>query len=155
MISIIASSLQISGALILLLNSFGSDRERVLAILYSTISSVRSDEDGMVTITKEKLRKATKQLYMNRIAFLYISIGFLLEIIIAPNPEIPILTKLCYSIMCSVVLLAMGFIASCILAYCSFPEDIKRTYEGLKEETQDDILTNIPKKDIDNILSGK
>ena len=92
MFSLIASSLQLLGALILLLFSFGNDRERVLASLFSTITFVRREEDGKVKIPKNKLIKAAK-LYMNRVSFIYISMGFMLEIFVSPNLEIPVLSS--------------------------------------------------------------
>lgn len=151
MISIVASSLQLSGALILLLYAFGSIRERVFASLFSSISFVQRDEDGKVLIPKVKLIKAAKRLYMNRVSFIYISVGFLLEIFVSPNPEITILSKLIFSIICCAVLLFFGFLFSCILAKHSFTDDIMETYEGLKEETQEDILTSISKKELENL----
>ena len=152
MISIVASSLQLSGALILLLYAFGSIRERVFASLFSTISFVRRDEDGKVKIPKNKLIKAAKQLYMNRVSFIYISMGFMLEIFVSPNPEIPVLSKLSFSIICCVVLFALGFLVSCLLAHFYFPDDIIGTYEGLKEETQGSINTCISINELDDLL---
>lgn len=154
MISIIASSLQLSGALILLLNSFGKLRERVLASLFSTISFVRRDEKGKVIIPKDKLIKATKQLYLNRMSFFYLSLGFIMEMLVSSKPSIPILLKLCYSILFCAFFLFIGFMVACIKANRNIKDGIKETYEELKEEVQEDIITSISKEERDEIFGN-
>lgn len=89
---------------------------------------------------------------MNRVSFIYISMGFMLEIFVSPNPEIPVLSKLSFSIICCVVLFALGFLVSCLLAHFYFPDDIIGTYEGLKEETQGSINTCISINELDDLL---
>lgn len=154
MLSLIASSLQLSGALILLLNSFGNLRKRALDSLFFTMSFVRRDEDGKVIIPKKQLIKAAKQLYLNRMSFFYLSLGFILEMLVSSKPSISILLKLCYSIIFCVVFLFIGFMVACIAANSNIKDGIKKTYEEFKEEIQEDIHTSISKEERDEIFGN-
>ena len=74
-------SLQIAGALILLLWSLGNTKKKVIKSYFPGSNIAERDDNNRVYLRKEKLRKKAKDIYMNRIAFIFLIISKLIAII--------------------------------------------------------------------------
>lgn len=66
LIYLLSLSLQVSGALILILFCWGNTERRVLNTIYSATSTIHREDDNTVIISKDKLYKAHKEVLLNR-----------------------------------------------------------------------------------------
>lgn len=80
LIFLISIALQVSGALILILFCWGNTERRVLNTIFPANTSLHREGDDTVIISKEKLYRAHKEILLNRYAFIFIGLGYLLNL---------------------------------------------------------------------------
>lgn len=68
---------QLSGALLLLLNSVKSGKASVIKNCFPGSNVVERDENNNCKVPREKLQKSAHEICLNIVAFLYLSIGYL------------------------------------------------------------------------------
>lgn len=90
-------------------------------------------------LRKEKLRKKAKDIYMNRIAFIFLIIGYGLSLFgqLADYNEWKALVIIQIESIC---IIFIGLIISKLIAIIKFKEDIYVDYNSLKEV--DTVITN-------------
>lgn len=71
---------QLSGALILLLNSVKCSKERIIKNCFPGSNFVERDENNNCKIEKEKLQKSAHNTYLNMTAFVDLVIGYILAV---------------------------------------------------------------------------
>ncbi|WP_329380448.1 hypothetical protein [Anaerofustis butyriciformans] len=79
-------SLQIAGSLILLISNFSTNRKKIIKDIYNTNKIINADGntkeiDDLTGVLKDRF----KQVYLNRFAFGYLAIGYILEFIFMQN----------------------------------------------------------------------
>ena len=132
-----AISFQLAGAVLLLIGFCGKTWDRILN-LYFPGSNFANVKDGMVELEKEKIQKCARKIYQNRVAFLYISLGYILGV----YGEIVVSDK--NSIIVGIVLGSIGLIifeqiVSCIISRIIYRKDIKEEYAELEKKTDLDV----------------
>lgn len=77
MMYIVSIALQLAGAIILMLQFWGNTKKKVIDTYYPGCNIAERDKDNKVTLEKEKLQKCAMNIYLNRVAFMYIVVGYL------------------------------------------------------------------------------
>lgn len=75
-IYILAISLQVAGAICLIINYWGNVKEKVIMTYYAGGEIPKAQDNNMVRLKRERLQSCAKDIYMNRFAFICIAIGY-------------------------------------------------------------------------------
>ena len=75
-IYIVAISLQVSGAVCLIINYWGNVKNKVIMTYYAGGETPKAQDNDMVLLKKERLQLCAKDIYMNRFAFICIAFGY-------------------------------------------------------------------------------
>lgn len=75
-IYILSISLQVAGAICLIMNYWGNVKEKVILTYYAGGEIPKAQDNDMVLLKKERLQSCAKDIYMNRFSFIYIIIGY-------------------------------------------------------------------------------
>lgn len=122
---------QLSGALLLLLNSVKGGKESVIKHCFPGSNVAERDENDNCKIPSEKLQKSAHEIYLNRIAFLYLTIGYFLAAF-SPTTEIRIVLVVAKMIIVTFALLVFGYYFSRFCAKRIYSEDISIPYDKLE-----------------------
>lgn len=144
-------ALQVSGALILIIFCWGNTEHRVINTIYPANSSVHREDDDTVIISKEKLFKAHKTVLLNRNAFVFIAAGYLISLF-GTSEGVDRWAGLIIVIISSIALVAVGVLASHIIAKVCNRKDRVYEYEDLCSKLENDVSTNVIKSEIDEIF---
>lgn len=136
---------QLSGALLLLLNSVKGGKEAVINKCFPGSNVAERDENNNCKIPSEKLQKSAHEIYLNRTAFLYLTIGYFLAAF-SPTTEIRIVLVVAKMIALTFALLVFGYYLSRFCAKRIYSEDISIPYDKLEG-----VDTNITNQEIDDI----
>lgn len=80
-IYVLAISLQVSGAIILLFRFWGNIKDKVLLEYCDTKNDLgHKEKDGTFYLDHNDLKDVAKKIYMNRISFIYIILGYAMGI---------------------------------------------------------------------------
>ena len=150
-IYLLSLALQVSGALILILFCLNNTERRVLNTIYSATSTIHREDDNTVIISKEKLRKAYKEVLLNRIGFIFIAAGYLLSLF-GTNDGICHWTGFAIALVASVVLIGIGVAVAHVIAYVCNRHDRRYQYEDLCSKLDKEIDTNLIKSEIDELF---
>lgn len=137
---------QLSGALLLLINSVKGGKESVIKHCFPGSNVVERDENNNCKIPKEKLQKSAHEIYLNRTAFLYLTIGYFLAAF-SPTTEIRIVVVVAKMIIVTFALLLLGYYTSRFCAKRIYSEDISIPYYKLEG-----VDTNMTKQEIEDIF---
>lgn len=73
---IFSITLQVAGAICLIMNYWGNVKEKVILTYYAGGEIPKAQDNDMVLLKKERLQSCAKDIYMNRFSFIYIIIGY-------------------------------------------------------------------------------
>lgn len=147
---LLSLSLQVSGALILILFCWGKTEHRVLNTIYSATSTIHRDDDNTVLINKERLYKAHKEVLLNRNAFIFIAVGYLLSLF-GSSDGINYWLGFILVLVTSVVLVGIGVLVTHIIAKVYNRQDRKYDFEDLCSKLDKEVDTNMIKSKIEDI----
>ena len=150
LIYLLSLSLQVSGALILILFCWGKTERRVLNTIYSATSTIHREDDNTVIISKEKLYNAHKEVLLNRNAFIFIAVGYLLSLF-GTSDGICQWVGFIIVLITSAVLVGIGVFLAHIIAKVSNKQDRRYEFEDLCSKLDKEVDTNMIKSDIDEI----
>lgn len=148
---LLSLSLQVSGALILILFCWGKTECRVLNTIYSATSTIHREDDNTVIITKEKLYKAHKEVLLNRNAFIFIAVGYLLSLF-GTSDGICRWSGFAIVLVASAALVGVGVFLSHMIAKICNKHDRRYEYEDLCSKLDKEVDTNAIQSDIDEIF---
>lgn len=126
-----AMAFQIAGALILLLWSLGNTKKKVIELYFPGSNIAERNDNNKVCLEKEKLRKKAEDIYMNRLAFIFLIIGYGLSLF-GELYDCNKWKSLVIIQIESVCILFIAFIISKGIAFITFKEDIYIDYDSLK-----------------------
>lgn len=69
---ILSLSLQIAGAVLLIIKYLGRTRERIIEEYFPGRSIVKRDDNNVTRLEKSKVQKCARKVYDNRMAFVFI-----------------------------------------------------------------------------------
>lgn len=75
-IYILSISLQIAGAVCLIINYWGNVEKKVILIYYAGREIPKAQDNNKVLLKKDRLQSCAKDIYMNRFSFICIIIGY-------------------------------------------------------------------------------
>lgn len=151
LIYLLSLSLQVSGALILILFCWGDTERRVLNTIYSGSSIVHRDDDNTVVISKEMFYKAHKEVLLNRIAFIMIASGYLLSLF-GTSAGISHCVGFVVVIVASGILVGLGVMSAYVIARICNRQDRRYEFEDIYSKLDKMIDTNAIASDIDEMF---
>ena len=134
-------SLQVTGALILIIFCLGNTERCVLNTIYPANTDMHREENNTVIIRKEKLYKAHYQVLLNRNAFIFIGAGCLFSLFGSNDGINPWLGLIVVAFV-SALLIGSVVLVARLIASCRNKEDKIYPYEELCAKLDCDILTN-------------
>lgn len=150
LIYLLSLSLQVSGALILILFCWGNTERRVLNTIYSATSTIHREDDNTVIISKDKLYKAHKEVLLNRNAFIFIAVGYLLSLF-GTSDGFCRWSGFAIVLVVSAALVSIGVFLSHMIAKICNRHDRRYEFEDLCSKLYKEVDTNMIKSDIDEI----
>ena len=140
---------QLSGALILLLNSVKCRKERIIKNCFPGSNVVERDENNNCKIEKEKLQKSAHNTYLNMIAFINLVVGYILAVF-SPTSTTEICLVLIEVILFTCILLGAEYKLTLDCAKIIYANDMVIPFKNL--DGVDTVATN---KEIDEILNDE
>lgn len=137
---------QLSGALLLLLNSIKSGKESVIKNCFPGNNVVERDENNNCKIPRAKLRESAHKIYLNIIAFVDLVIGYLFAAF-SPTADVQIGLVLVEVTVATAVLLMLEYYFSRFCAKMIYVKDISIPLDELE-----DVDTVITKQEIDDLF---
>ena len=138
-------AIQLTGALVLLLNSLAGGKKTVIQNCFPSTNFVERDEYNNCRIEKKRLQASAQKIYLNVVAFADMVIGYLLAAL-NPNATFPI----CYTVICviavTIFLLGTEYGITRLLAQIVFSKDEIIPYSDL--EGVDTIITEAETKEM-------
>lgn len=121
---------QLSGALILLLNSVNGRKETIIKNCFPGSNVVERDKNNNCKIEKEKLQKSAHNTYLNMIAFVDLVVGYILAVF-SPTSTTEICLVLRKVILFTCILLGAEYFLSLICAKTKYANDMVIPFENL------------------------
>lgn len=123
---------QLSGALILLLNSVKCSKERIIKNCFPGSNLVERDENDNCKIEKEKLQKSAHNTYLNMIAFVDLVVGYVLAVF-SPTSTTEICLVLLKVIILTCILLFAEYKLTLFCAKIKYANDLVIPFKNLDE----------------------
>lgn len=136
---IMAVSLQVAGALLLTLKFWGNTEKKVFSMYYQNTNNDPVIE-SKITLKKDELQKCAVKIYMNRVTFIYIVLGYIVGVF----GEITLNCRGCIAfsiIATTAVLLLLGYLLVHIIAKLVYRQDIDVDYKEFSSKYN--VNTNI------------
>lgn len=134
-IYIAAISLQVSGAICLIMNYWGNVTEKVILTYYTGGGLPKSQDDNTVKLKKERLQSCAQAIYMNRFAFICIIFGYGLGVFGEITEKSSKLYVLFAIILMCAILTSLGYIMSILKSKKAYKEDMDVDREIVKKYT--------------------
>lgn len=79
---ILSLAFQVAGAVLLIIKYFGRTKERIMDGYFPSSSYVKMDRENSnnILLEKDKVQKCAREVYDNRMAFIFIAFGYILSI---------------------------------------------------------------------------
>lgn len=113
----------------------------MLNTIFPANTSVHREEDNTVIISKEKLFKAHKEILLNRYAFIFIGMGYLLNLF-GENEGLSPWIGLAVVIVGSIIIVSFGVLVACLYAKYRNRCDRMYGFEDFCSKLDNDISTN-------------
>ena len=147
---ILSASLQAAGALVLMVSFWNNIYHETLKVIFPSILIAYRDNDNNVVIKKRELYKASKHIYLNRCAFVYLALGYILGVL-GNNDTFGWCTiMLLLTIMGLLILFSL--LISSLHAKRAAKEDKRISYEELNSILGREVPTNITTKELEELL---
>ena len=140
---------QLSGALLLLLNSVKFRKESIIKNCFPGSNVVERDVNNNCKIEKEKLQKSAHNTYLNMIAFVDLVFGYILAVF-SPTSSAEICLVLRKVIVLTCTLLSAEYFLSLICAKFVYANDLVISFKNL-----DGVDTVITEKEIEAIFNDE
>ena len=148
MIQIISITLQLSGAVILLLWCLkGAGKEQIIRKYFPGSNIVTPDDDGNCVLEKKKLQEVAKDIYVNIVAFIDLIIGYLITYFITDTYSS--VSSVVITVILSIIVIILEQFLSQKIAELKYPEDVIIKYKELEKHNVDAIASN---KEVNEML---
>lgn len=134
-IYIVAISLQVSGAICLIVNYWGNVKEKVILTYYTGSGIPKSQDNNTVKLKKERLQSCAQVIYINRVAFTYIVFGYGFGVFGEITENSSKLYVLFAIILICAILTSLGCIISILTSKKAYKEDMEVDREIVKKYT--------------------
>lgn len=137
---ILSLAFQVSGAVLLIIKYWGRTRERIVDEYFPGSNFIDRDENNNVRMKKEKVQKCAQTIYGNRMAFVFISVGYILSIFGATN-EARKSCILSLVIISTIIIILLEKGISVAISKKFYKKDIEMPYSNIKD-IADTVATN-------------
>lgn len=144
-------SMQAAGALVLMISFWNNINHEKLKVIYSSVLIAYRNSDNNVIIPSMELYKATRHIWMNRIAFVYLAMGYILGVFGSNGGHWLYVIVLLLAFM--ILLILLSILVSSIIAKKNAKEDKFISYEELCSILGRDVPTNVTIDEIDEIFN--
>lgn len=142
---------QVAGAVILLIKYFGSTYKSILQEYFSDGEPAIRDNDDNITLEKSKFQKSARTVYIYRMSFLWIVMGYFLNVFGQKNEDV--LISLITILLWTSIALITGFGIPCLWAKIRYKSDIQINLKEL-EKYVPNVYTPMTPKEIDESLKS-
>lgn len=149
MLYIAAISFQLAGALLLICHYMRNTEKQIKESYFSQDAIIEVD-NGKVTLRKEKIRIKAAEIYVNRISFIYIAIGYIIGIFGDIQKMKQVFVVVAVGIM-TVVLIGLGNIIKHASSVKRFQGDLKID----RNELPNGISEEMSEQEYEEIFSDK
>ncbi len=146
---ILALSFQISGAILLIIKYWGKTRQRIINEYYPGTGIASNDGENNAVLDANRVRECATGIYANRMAFVFIAIGYALSIFGEKGNAGNIVVLFSTAVTTTILVIIEGK-ASKLIAKKLYQEDIVIPYD----ELPDYIDRTLSKKDVDDIIGN-
>ena len=149
MFQIFSIAFQVAGAIILLLWCLkGAKLESIIEKYFPGSNIAKRDDENNCVLEKEKLRKISKDIYINIFAFINLIVGYGLSFYAVSNES---KTKaLIVTILITFIIIGVEYLLSHLISICRFKDNLTVNYDKLK---QFDVDTDITNKELEDMFS--
>lgn len=137
---VLSLAFQVAGAVLLIIKYLGKTRERIIEEYFPGSNVAKRDENNMATLDKERVQICAQKIYDNRMAFLFIAIGYILSVFGSINGECKIYILL-FVIVSTAVIIGVEKGMSIIVSKVIYKNDILTPYSNLEDRVET-IITN-------------
>ena len=135
---------QLTGAIILLLWSFGKVNKNAIEMCFPGIVAVDTDSEGNGILKKDVLQKNVEKIFLNVFAFLCIVSGYIMNVF-AFNDMKNQIKKAVTIALITALLIYIGYKGAQYMAKAWFKTDVKISPKDMKEIN---VLSSVSEKDI-------
>lgn len=154
MIYAVSISLQVAGALMLMINSISTKRKRVIQRFAGHSLIYRDNNTNEITYDEKVFKDTYKEAYLSKCAFLYIAMGYFMGIFATIDSEKKVLVAIGVVVL-TIAFLALAYLVVFLILQYNKEVNKKITNEELKTFGIEPHIENISndqiKKQIDDI----
>lgn len=147
--AVLSIAFQLSGAVLLTIRFWGKRKNEILQQYFNSSESICRDDGEEVVLRKEKLQKIFKEIYLTRFSFIYIVLGYVLNVF-------DILISRCCAILIilliTLLLILLAHFVCVLICKVKYSKDLKIPYDEAVEKGN--AVQEMTKKDIDDIMNS-
>lgn len=143
-----ALAFQIAGAVLLIIKYWGNTEQRVINVYYPGTGIASNDGDDNAILEVNRVRECVAEIYGNRMAFIYIAVGYALSIF-GNKGTFDNVVVLAMVTVLAVIFIVLEILLAKALAKKLYKEDIIISYNDLP----DYIDRTLSEKAIDRMFS--
>lgn len=121
-------SFQVAGAVLLIIKYWGKTKDRIVDEYFPGSNIIERDEEDNIKLEKEKVQVCARNIYDNRMAFVFIAIGYILSIFGSMN-SISKIYILILVILFTVIIIVIEKKISMEISKRYYIEDIIMSYD--------------------------
>lgn len=128
LVYILSLSFQVAGAVLLIIKYWGKTKDRIVDEYFPGSNIIERDEEDNIKLEKEKVQVCARNIYDNRMAFVFIAIGYILSIFGSMN-SISKIYILILVILFTVIIIVIEKKISMEISKRYYIEDIIMSYD--------------------------
>ena len=148
---VLSLAFQVAGAILLIIKYWGRTKERIIEEYFPGSNIIEPDDDDNVHLEKRKVQKCAQTIYHNRMAFVFIAIGYGLSVFGATNGVGPWCLAL-YVTLSTILIILLEKIVSIVISKILYRQDIIMPCGEVEDIA--DTVTVVTASDIDAMLNG-
>ncbi len=141
--------LQLAGALILIIQYLGKTRKRIISEVFPGSGIANNDGYDNAKIPVEQVHACVKKVYANRIAFVYIALGYAFSVF-GDKKESNEWTLFCLVILIAIILIICEMGIAKLFSALFHNKEMLVSYEELPSY----VSGTMSKKDMDDLIDG-
>ena len=130
-LALLSIALQLSGAVLLIIKFWGNLRIEILQQYFNSPESICRDNGEEVPLHKEKIQKIIKKVYLTRVSFIYIVLGYLLSVF---DLSISKCSGVLIILSFTLVLILLAYSVSIFICRITYSKYLKISYDEAIEK---------------------
>lgn len=143
---IFALAFQIAGAILLIIKYWGKTKQRIIDVYFPGSGIANNDGNDNAVLDLNRTRICAVEIYNNRMAFIYITLGYILSIF--GEKQLDSFITLIAVLLASTILIVLEKLIAKLIAYNKYTEEIKISYKELPNH----IPCTMSAKDVDDLF---